>query len=180
MRSTSVLVVAATALATCLGALALWGSVGRAVATEQDGPQARRPLLMADGVRLSLTPHQTTYQPGERPVLDLVAENTTPSPATVSVTVRMRVTELSSMVSRRLPAPSEGQGWQTTCHLALGPMETKTIVLPADVALKAGSVASLVVQVGEQAVAAGQLSVPRAAPRQQAQALSRQVSPLRR
>ena len=162
MKARDVLVVVAAALATAALILAPGAMMGRATAAPKGAVRASVtvPTLKTKGVELTLTSDKKTYAPGDKPILTLKATNLRNQPASVSVVVSMTSTSLAAMVSRTMRLPSPGSIWSTSCKIALGPGETKTLDVPTSSPVAAGTMVSFAMGTGKGAIVAGKAAVP--------------------
>jgi hypothetical protein len=149
MRWRDVAVVGGTALATAVVALAVfWTSHAVAVGpNESEKPEIQWPVLKAGGCEITLRTHQTSYKPGESPLVELEAVNTTYEAVSVQVTVQMMVQPPVIAVSRM--GPFSGKAWTHTCELSLESLERTTLSIPTNVKVAAGTTIFFQLQLGK-------------------------------
>jgi hypothetical protein len=127
MKTKDIRNIASAALGTAtLTFLACW-SASMEVGAEADALPSKiaKPKLMCKGVEMTIAAvGGGVLKPGDEPVFELAAVNTTSQPATVAVRVVMSSSSPADALSRviRLPA----RLWQEERSLVLAPRETQT------------------------------------------------------
>jgi len=157
MRWQDVSVVAGTAAATALAILTLsWA--GRATAKDGRQQEIQWPVLRGNGAEITLSTDQASYKLGEQPIVRLVVVNPTGAAVSLEPVVRMLVRQPSSFVSRVALGPQAA--WQHKAPLTLGAGERKTLSIPTNVKVAAGTTVYFQLQVDKAAVVTRPVAVP--------------------
>jgi hypothetical protein len=170
MRVQNVFGVLAVALATMAFTLVAVGpwNVGVSADAKLIAPRIVQPKFASHGCQFTLKTAKAEYKPGEPPVLDVTAVNTTGKDAEATVWVSLMTTAVPSPLARALPIPRSA--WSKSWCVSLKPGETKTTSLTADVKLSAKQNVTITIGDKQQAVMLKELPVRRSEPAKKAAA----------
>jgi hypothetical protein len=129
------LVVAASAAVTATFTLVLLAPARLTAVdkVEQVKPLIARPEFTSQGCVFTLKTGQATYEPGEKPTLEVKASNPTDKPVEAKVWINVTARAPSSPMSRMLPIPRAV--WTHECAVTLQPGESRTMSIPCDAKL---------------------------------------------
>ncbi len=123
-------IVASTAAIACALTLGvLWP--GQLTADEEKQiPEVQLPTLTIDGCTLAMNVTQRQIKTGEKPAVQIIAENPTDSEKTLRAQLHLEGMDFSSRWSR-MPMPPSTY-WQTPIEIVLKPGQKKTLSYEAD------------------------------------------------
>jgi hypothetical protein len=163
----AVLAVALATMAFTLVAVGPW-NVGVSADAKAVSPRIVQPKFASHGCEFTLKTPKATYQPGEPPVIDVTAVNTTGKDAEATVWISLMTTQVPSPLARALPIPRVA--WSKSWCVSLKPGETKTTSLTADVKLDAKQNVTITIGDKKQAVMVTELPVRGSKPAKKAAA----------
>jgi len=104
-------------------------------------PKIARPKLVAKGVEVTLAPLSGIAQPGDEPVFELAAVNTSTQPAETKVRLLMTSMSPADALSRVIRVP--GKLWEGEQSIVLAPKEQKTFRVATGTKLPAKNMISV-------------------------------------
>ena len=150
-------VILGTALGTVALAVGLWHAPP-VVATQADKEQTKEARLDTGDVQVSVRLDKPQYRAGDKPVVVVTAVNRSGCARSTNVGLEMSSTRPPSYVSRSVALPRPI--WSEPCMIALPAHQSRTLELPTNVAVEAGSVLRLVAKAGDKAAVFSASIVP--------------------
>jgi hypothetical protein len=132
----TVLGTAAVTTAVTLGLAALWAGGRAEAAPAAVNPVIARPELTSQGCKFVLKADKATYEPGESPVFEVTATNTTKQDLKVKVWINVTAVAPTNPMSRMLPRPRSL--WSQEDAFFLEPNGTETQKVTCTAKLPAG------------------------------------------
>lgn len=115
--------------------------------TKDATPPAPRSEMDATGCHFEMSTDKTEYQPGDLPVLTLVARNLTNRSVETNIQLQILAMAPPSPLSRVMPMPQAI--WTGDCLVNLAPGETRSFALKADTELAANRLLTVTMASGD-------------------------------
>jgi hypothetical protein len=160
-----ILTTTAVAAATMGLVLAAFWPIMLAADEETAAPTAASGTVATNGIEFSAVPQAQSYAQGQAPVIVLTARNTGSAAAEARLVISGQGRQLPDPRSRAMPMPTRVFSMQQSVSLAGG--ETRTILVPVDAKVPAGSTVTVRLAAGDKSAAGGEFSIPAAAPQTQ-------------